>query len=150
MLTTPLGSIKVYADDICIEYKATEYDFNRPPCKDKPVAGCYRIEIDTSGRKTISCVVELTAPEIRNTGDSGQDYLNAEFIKDDTVLTIGMEDENPAFEPVRIENGLQYNLLQHVAKVVFGIAWATDYEGADDVRTWFAADPTLHGERSST
>ena len=30
-----------------------------------------------------------------------------------------------------------------VPEIVFGIAWATNYDGADDVRTWFAADPTL-------
>ena len=26
---------------------------------------------------------------------------------------------------------------------VDGVAWATDYEGTDDVRVWFAADPTV-------
>ena len=31
-----------------------------------------------------------------------------------------------------------------VDEVVFGIAWATDYEGTDDVRVWFAADPTVY------
>ena len=142
MLITPLGTIKIYADSVCIDYKATEYDFNRHPCKDKPVVGCYRIEIDTHSRNDIACVVELTEP-IPNTGASGENYIDAEFIKNDTILTIGMEDENPAFESVRIGTGLQYNLLQPVDKVVFGIAWATDYEGADDVRTWYAADPTL-------
>ncbi len=142
MLTTPLGKIKVYADGICIDYNATEYDFNRPPCKDKPVAGCYRIDINAQGRNAISCVVELIEP-IPNTGASGEKYIDAEFIKDDTILTIGMEDENPAYESVRMEYGLQYNLLQSVDKVVFGIAWATDYEGIYDVRTWYAADPTI-------
>ena len=39
--------------------------------------------------------------------------------------------------------GLQYNLLRSVDKVVFGVSWATDYEGASDCRTWFAADPTI-------
>lgn len=142
MLMTPLGKIKVYADGVCIDYNATEYDFNRPPCKDRPVAGCYRIEINARGRNTIACVVELVNP-ILNTGGSGEKYIDAEFIKEDTILTIGIEDENPAFESVHLENGLQYELLQPVDKVVFGIAWAIDYEGADDIRTWYAADPTL-------
>lgn len=35
-------------------------------------------------------------------------------------------------------------------EVAFGVAWATDYEGPFDCRTWYAADPTLDGERSST
>lgn len=137
MLTTPLGKIKVYADGVCIDYEATAFDFDRPPCKDKPIAGCYRIEIYAQEQKSISCVVEPVGLEIRNTGDSGENYLNSEFIKGGTVLTIGMEDENPAFESVRIDNGLQCRLLKPVDKVVFGIAWATDYEGDDDVRTWY-------------
>lgn len=121
MLTTPWGMIKVYADGVCIDYKATEYDFNRPPCKDKPVAGCYRIEVDAKGRKIIGCVVELITP-ICNTGASGEKYMDAEFIKGNTILTIGTEDESPAFESVRLECGLEYRLLQSIDKVVFGIA----------------------------
>ena len=33
--------------------------------------------------------------------------------------------------------------------MVFGIAWATDYEGTDDVRVWFAADPTVYFKTES-
>jgi len=143
MLTTPFGKIKVYADGVCIDYEAAAFDFNRPPCKDKPVAACYRITVDARGHRSISCVVEQAVPPIRNTGSSGQAYIDAEFIRGDTILTIGMEDENPAFESIRIENGLRYDLLMPVEQVVFGIAWATDYEGSDDCRTWFAADPTF-------
>ena len=142
MLITPIGKIKVYVDGACVDYKATEYSLNRHPCKDRTVTGCYRIEIDTHGRSDITCVVELTEP-IPNTGSSGERYIDAEFIKDNTILTIGMEDENPFYESVRIKNGLQYKMLQPVDAVVFGIAWATDYEGINDVRTWSAADPTL-------
>ena len=143
MLATPLGPIHIYSDGACMNFKAIEYVYDRHPCKNKPVAGCYRIEVDTVGRKEISCVVDLACPKIRNTGDSGQGYLNAEFIQGETILTIGIEDENQAFESVRIEYGLQCNLLQPLEKVVFGIAWATDYAGSHDVRTWYAADPTL-------
>lgn len=143
MLITPLGKIRVCADCICIDYKAIKHNFNRPLCKDKPVSGCYRIEIDAKRRRTISCMIELDDPDVCNTGDSGQDYLNAEFIKHNIILTIGMKDDDPAFESVRIEYGLQYNLLQSVDKVVFGVAWATDYEGTYDCRTWYAADPTI-------
>ena len=142
MLTTPLGAIKIYVDGICIDYKAAEHIFDRYPCKDKPIAGCYRIEIDMHGRKSVSCIIEILDP-IENSGGSGERYLDAEFIKGNTILTIGMEDEHPAFESDRLENGLEYQLLQPVDKVVFGIAWATDYDGVDDVRTWYAADPTI-------
>ena len=55
-----------------------------------------------------------------------------------------IEDENPAFESERVERGMQYRINTRVDEVVFGIAWATDYEGTDDVRVWFAADPTVY------
>ena len=142
MLTSPLGNIKVYVDGACVDYKANKYSFDCHSCKDRPIDACYRIEINTHGKSDIACVVELTEL-IPNTGSSGENYIDAKFVKDDTILTIGMEDDNPAYESVRIKNGLQYRLIKPVDKVVFGIAWATDYGGADDVRTWFAADPTL-------
>lgn len=143
MLKTPSGTINVYVDGVPVDFEASEYLFKRHPCKDKPLAGCYRIEMDARGHSTISCVVELSDPSLRNTGDSGQDYLNTEFISGSTILTIGMEDDNPAFESIRTRYGLQCNILQPIGKVVIGIAWATDYEGTEDVRTWYAADPTL-------
>lgn len=143
MLITPLGNICIYVDSIPLDFKAGEYLFDRPPCRDHPIAGCYRIEVDARGVSTISCDVELINPSLKNTGDSGQDYLNAEFIQGNTVLIIGIEDDNPAFESIRTRYGLQCNVLQPQDKVIFGIAWATDYSGADDVRTWYAADPTL-------
>ena len=143
MLKIPLGTIDVYVDGVPVDFEASEYLFDRPPCKEKPVAGCYRIEVDARGRSTVSCAIELYDPSLQNTGDSGQDYLNAEFIIGNTILTIGMEDDNPAFESIRTRYGLQCSILQPIGKVVFGIAWATDYEGTEDVRTWYAADPTL-------
>ena len=69
--------------------------------------------------------------------------MDAEFISDSIILTIGAEDENPAFETVRTECGMEYRIHEATAEVVFGIAWAIDYEGSSDCRTWFAADPTL-------
>lgn len=104
MLMTPLGEIKIYVDGICVDFEATEYDFDRFPCKDKPIAGCYRIEVDAQEKGSIACVVELL-DTIYNSGGSGERYLDAEFIKGNTILTIGMDDENPAFESVRLEHG---------------------------------------------
>lgn len=59
-------------------------------------------------------------------------------------LVIGIEDENLLFDSKRVEYGMEYNIKDKVDEVVFGIAWTTDYEGKDDVRVWFAADPTVY------
>lgn len=143
MLTTPLGQIKVYADDVTLDYEAVSHSFDRGPVKGHPIAGCYRIHIPVESYRTIRCEIELTDVSIRDTGASGERYMDAEFISGATILTIGAEDENPAFETVRTEHGMEYRILRAVTEVVFGVAWTTDYAGNSDVRTWFAADPTL-------
>jgi len=150
MLFTPFGPIKVFVDGTELDYEATVFTYDRPPVKGHPIAGCYRIRVSVGSHRSIRCEVGLNGTSIVNTGASGERYMDAEFISDSIILTIGAEDENPAFETVRVEFGLEYRILNSVSEVVFGIAWATDYEGTSDCRTWFAADPTLHGERSST
>jgi len=120
-----------------------EFTYDRPPVKGHPIAGCYRIHAPVGEHRSIRCEVELSDTRIVNTGASGERYMDAEFISDSIILTIGAEDENPAFETVRIELGIEYRILSSVSEVVFGIAWATDYEGSSDCRTWYAADPTL-------
>lgn len=143
MLFTPFGPIMVFVDNVMVDYEAVEHTFNRPPVKEHPIAGCYRIHVPTTKYQLIRCEVKLNDVSIDNTGASGERYADAEFISDATILTIGAEDENPAFETMRTEFGMEYRILSSVADVVFGIAWATDYEDPSDCRTWYAADPTL-------
>ena len=144
MLLTPFGQIKIFADGVPQDYEAIIHTYDSGPVKGHPIAGCYRIRISAEGHRSIRCEVELEDASICNTGASGQNYADAEFISGTTILTIGAEDENPAFETVRTRQGMEYRIHGAVAEVVFGIAWATDYEGLSDCRTWYAADPTLH------
>lgn len=143
MLITPLGQIKIYTDNIELDYKATPHTYDKPPIKEHPIAGCYRIHVPAGEYRSIRCEILFSTAPIPNTGDSGQEYLNAEFEKGMINLRIGAEDETPAFETVRTELGLEYRTRAPVPEVVFGVAWATDHEGAYDSRTWYAADPTL-------
>ena len=143
MITTPFGPIKIYADDVVLDYEAMTRAYHQGPAKDHPIAGCFRIRVPGGVRRSIRCEVDFDGAPVRNTGSSGQCYADAEFISGTTILTIGAEDENPTFETVRTEHGMEYRIRGSVDEVVFGIAWATDYEGINDVRTWYAADPTL-------
>lgn len=79
---------------------------------------------------SIRCKVDLEDAKIRNIGSSGQCFANA-------------EDKNPDFETVRTKFGMECRIQGCATENVFGIAWATDYEGPSDCRTWYAADPTL-------
>ena len=143
MITTPFGPINVYTDDAVLDYVAEAYAFAQPPVKGHPIAGCFRIRVPVGEYRSIRCEVEWNDISVRNTGSSGECYADAEFISGSKILTIGAEDENPAFDTVRTERGMEYRIHDPVAEVVFGIAWATDYAGPSDCRTWYAADPTL-------
>jgi len=142
MLVTPLGKIIISIDGKPTEYTAVPFIYKRPPVSLQPIDGCFRIRIDAKNATSVSCTIELNNPDITNTGASGERYLNAEFISQNTVLHIGMEDENPNYDSVRLANGLEYRINGEVDEVVFGIAWATDHHEYD-LRTWFAADPTI-------
>lgn len=143
MLSTPFGNIKIFADDTEIEYEVEWFEYIKPPVKDKPLAGCYRIYIPVKNYCSIRCVLELENESVDVSGSSGERYLCREFCDGSVVLAIGAEDENPAFETERVKNGMEYHINSIVDEVVFGIAWAMDYEGIEDVRVWFAADPTV-------
>ena len=104
------------------------------------MAGCYQIVISKKDWQTIRCVVSFYDAELPNEGASGERYLYSEFVKDNIVLTIGAGDDNTAFDTNRIPCGVEYVRRAPIDKVMFGIAWATDYEGQFDIRTQLATD----------
>lgn len=144
MLRTPFGKVNILADGVAISYDARPFNYIKPPVKDKPITGCYRIRIPVGNSRSIQCVLDMEDTRIDISGSSGERYLCREFEQDTMLLVIGIEDENPLFDSKRVEYGMEYNIKDKVDEVVFGIAWATDYEGKDDVRVWFAADPTVY------
>ena len=143
MLNTPFGMVKILADDMEIEYEAKWFEYIKPPVKDKPLEGCYRLYIPVKNYCSIRCVLELENESVDVSGSSGERYLCREFCDGFAMLAIGAEDENPAFKVERVKSGMAYHINGKAEEVVFGIAWATDYEGIEDVRVWFAADPTV-------
>ena len=149
MLETPFGKVNIIVDGVAIHYEAKPFDFIKPPVKDRPIAGCYRIHIPAEKHRSIQCVLELESEKVEVSSSSGERYVCKEFEYGTTMLAIGVEDENPAFELERLENGMEYRMNSPVEEVVFGIAWTTDYEGTDDVRVWFAADPTVYFKTES-
>lgn len=143
MLQTPFGKINILVDGVVTDFEARPFDYIKPPVKDKPISGCYRIHIPVKEYCCIQCVLELEKESVDVSGSSGERYRCKEFVDGTIMLAIGVEDENPAFESERVNNGMEYRIINKIDEVVFGIAWATDYEGTDDVRVWFAAAPTI-------
>jgi len=139
-IMTPLGEIHIYIDNIRSDYKVEPYICNVRSVRTKPPEGCYRITVSAKEWQTIRCVVSLCDTEIPNEGASGERYLYSEFVKDNIVLTIGAGDEIDSFDTNRIQYGIEYVRKAPIDKVMFGVAWATDYEGEDDIRTQLATD----------
>lgn len=73
--------------------------------------------------------MELEDESVDVSGSSGERYLCREFVNGNIMLAIGIEDENPASPSGRVKNGMEYRITDGVKEVVFGIAWATDYDG---------------------
>ena len=139
-LFTPLGEIQIYIGGICLDYEYETYSKEIRSLQERPVDGSYRIVIPKNDWKTVRCVVSLYDTEIPNNGDSGERYLCSEFVKDNVILTIGAGDEHPAFDTNRIRYGMEYVRKAPIDQVMFGVAWATDYESPFDIRTQLATD----------
>lgn len=139
-IVTPLGEIQIYIDNIRSDYAYKQHYKNIKSLLERPLVGCYQIVISKKDWQTIRCVVSFYDAELPNEGASGERYLYSEFVKDNIVLTIGAEDDNTAFDTKRIPCGMEYVRRTPIDKVMFGIAWATDYEGQFDIRTQLATD----------
>ena len=139
-ILTPLGEIQIYIDNVRSDYEVEPYICNIRSVREKPPAGSCRIIVSAKEWQTIRCVVSLCDTEIPNEGATGERYLYSEFVKDNIVLTIGAGDENSAFDTNRVPYGVEYVRKAPIDKVMFGVAWATDYEGEFDIRTQLASD----------
>ena len=139
-ILTPLGEIQIYIDNIRSDYQVEPYICNVRLVRAKPPEGCYRIIVSAKEWHTIRCVLAFCDTETINYGVGGQRYFCSEFVKDNVVLTIGAGDEIEAFDTNQIQYGMEYVCKALINKVMFGVAWATDYEGEDDIRTQLATD----------
>lgn len=141
VLDTPLGELQVYADGVPVDCKIEPCQCMIRSVQANPPDGCFRVSVPAKERTVIQCVVAFDGEEIPNSGSSGERYLCAEFIRENVILTIGAGDEMAEFQTNRIPFGMEYVLKQPLDDVVFGISWATDYDGICDIRTYLAADP---------
>ena len=125
MLTTPLGDIEIYVDDNKVEYMEKNIRVSDKLCPD--VSGRYAIKIDfiPDGKiHTISCKIKGHVSSEKDGIELGERLELKSFYKDNTKLSIGMEETK-------------------TTKYVFGIAWIENVTTENDVQTWYGADPTL-------
>ncbi|MBR2445180.1 MAG: hypothetical protein IKB28_00775 [Clostridia bacterium] len=147
-IQTPFGELNIYVDGQLINYLPVRIAYDRPPCKDKPLAACYRIYGSIEAGQTVRAVIEPLA-DCRVSDCSGERYECCEFYRDKTQMTIGTVDyeddltqDSGPYVVSPIANGLEFRGGAKRTDVIIGLAWVNDY-GEYDNRTWFAADPTL-------
>jgi len=144
-IVTPFGKLNIYVDGELINYLAIKLRYNHPCCKDKPVFACYRINGSVAIKTEVKCVIESTQ-NLEIDAASGEEYISNTFIKDRVMLTLGTRDtaydERPQYNVNHIENGLIFTDLAKKTEIIIGVAWVIDGDEWD-IRTWYAADPTL-------
>ncbi len=128
-----------------INYLPIKIRYDHPCCKDKPISACYRIYGSVYDKSEVKCVIETNQnPEYY--AESGEEYVCSTLIKDKVMLTLGTRDtaydEKIQYKVKHIDNGLIFTELTKKAKICIGVAWVNDTFEMD-VRTWYAADPTL-------
>ena len=139
-IRTPFGELNIYVDGQLINYLPIKIAYDRPPCKQKPLAACYRIYGSIKAGQTVRAVIEPLA-DCHVSDCSGEDYVCCEFERGTVHMTLGVC-ENCQVTPM--ENGLQLAGIQDSSEVYLGLAWVNDAFEYDN-RTWFAADPTIGG-----
>ncbi len=140
MILTPLGKIKVYIDDTLFSYNFSLCDCNVKAVKDDPISACYKISVPCMDAQSVRCVIELDGEKILTGWDSDERYLGIDFYKNNNIVTIGAEADNPQFDTKLIEFGIEYIIKLPTNSLVFCVAWTSDYKGEFDIRTILATD----------
>lgn len=144
MLRTPFGPLRATADGAPVAYIAEPFAYPHPPALGHPLAGCWRIKIPAKGAKRIRLELIPDDETLRGSGTSGEDFLGLEFERGALQMTLGAwdDDADARYETTYDAFGVQMELLGQLNSVVFGVAWADDFVPSD-VRTWYAADPSM-------
>ena len=133
MLNTNFGTIQIRRDGQPVDVVAEVHAFGQS------LAGCWRARLEGRKGQEISCAVETAEDGLAS---SGEGYQALEFAGDGRCLTIGAETDREDRIVRTNPKGIAVELLRD-GEVVFGIAWVEDHRDGD-VRTWLAADPTIH------
>ena len=143
-IKTPFGKLNIYVDDQIMDYLPIITRFDHPVCQNRPLDECYRIIGGIKIGQVVRCVIEPN-PSCKVYFDSGENYICQNFVKGNIQLTLGTVDyydkNDPPYKASTVSNGLIIENVRENTKVKIGVAWVCD-ASENDLRTWFAADPT--------
>ncbi|NLK22139.1 MAG: hypothetical protein GX308_08735 [Epulopiscium sp.] len=156
-LITPLGVVAIYNNANKIKYKIVKLDCNSNIFPD--IDGRYKIIVEYENDmfpQLIYCTLEgIDFSSIESYDESGEGLECKAFYQDDIKLSIGIAADtiyvdgkrisSYDYDSVNLHNGLGYHILPTTKsqKLIFGVAWIKGRNEANEVQTWYAADPTI-------
>lgn len=156
-LITPLGVVAIYNNATEIKYEVAKLDCNSDIFPD--IDGRYKIIIEYENDMfphLIYCALEgIDFNSIKSYNESGEGLDCKAFYQDNIKLSIGIEADTDYidgkrisrydYDNVHLHNSLGYHIFPTTKsqKFVFGVAWIKGYNEANEVQTWYAADPTI-------
>lgn len=151
MLLTPLGAIKLFLNDVEVEFITINFD-SELHCPD--VNGRYLIQYEYKRdikRQNIKCCIPSL--DVKGETESGECLEAISFYRNDLKLTIGVvgefTDDTKYFDygGDYLSNGIQYVTYPNTSdrKFYFGVCWIQPLTEENENQTWYGADPTLMG-----
>lgn len=156
MLQTPLGALDIQIDKVSINYTPLSISVHQT-CKD--LDGRYAIVIPfypDQLQHTISCRIKNYKNSKNDEPEPGENLELFSFYQNGTKLSIGMVGDAGCINGERLAtydydteylaDGVQYRVLPitKTTKFIFGVAWINEVTEANNIQTWFGADPTLY------
>lgn len=155
-LITPLGTVKIFDNDIEIEYKVVKLDRNSVIFPD--INGRYKIIVEYKNDKfphLIYCTLEgIDSSKVEYGNESGERLECKSVYQDNIKLSIGIECDtyyldgdrisSYDYDSIYLNNGIGYYILPTTKSqtLIFGVAWISEYNETNEVQTWYGADPT--------
>lgn len=153
-LLTPLGKIRIYSNEVEIEYKIIKLDNDQLRYPD--IDGRYKIEVDYKNDEFphfIYSVIEgIDTSKGKWHSESGENLECYSLYQDNIKISIGIKCNTYHLDGERISsydydciylnNGIGYNIFPNTKSqtIVFVVAWIVGYNIKNDIQTWLGVD----------
>lgn len=154
MLVTPFGNISIELDDKRVSFEIQRIEANSkvfPDVESYLIRWKYQSDV---GRHFLRCVIDGEATEIHE--ESGERLEMTSIYRAGGKLSIGVEADFTSlpvyeydFKRKNLANGIEIEIFPETETqyFIFGVAWLMKCNEENDVQTWFAANPTITGNK---
>ena len=140
MLDTPLGTVRVFINNIEMNYTFEPLPITNNRYSD--INGRYKIIVnDHTETSTIRCII----PTYTKTAhpETGENLEAVSFYQNGSKLTLGIQADFEKQSGKLLSNGLEITTNEPVK---FVVCWINDVTKENDHQTWFGADISFNTE----